>query len=73
MGGNGAFLLDDLGAMHIPAFKVEAVDPTGAGDAFAAGYLLALARQASLGECVAQAQAVAARDVGRAGATLEDE
>lgn len=49
------------------------VDGTGAGDAFAAGYLLALARQATLGECVAQAQAVAARVVGRAGATLEDE
>ncbi|MDA2956117.1 MAG: PfkB family carbohydrate kinase, partial [Actinomycetota bacterium] len=58
-------------------FNVAAVDTvvdgTGAGDAFAAGYLLALARQATLGECVAQAQAIAARVVGRAGATLEDE
>ncbi len=49
------------------------VDGTGAGDAFAAAFMLALAREESLGECVSQAQAVASRVIVRAGATLEDE
>ena len=48
------------------------VDGTGAGGAFAAGFLTSRSSGASLDECVAAAQSVAARVVARAGATLED-
>lgn len=51
----------------------QVVDATGAGDAFAAGFLSALARRASIADCVYTAQQLAARVLVRAGATLEDE
>lgn len=34
LGGAGAILADSSGTFHIPAFKVDPVDATGAGDAF---------------------------------------
>ncbi len=34
LGERGALLLHDGGVEHVPAVKVDAVDPTGAGDAF---------------------------------------
>ena len=37
-GGRGAWFRDERGTVgHVPAFAVEAVEPTGAGDAFTAG------------------------------------
>lgn len=67
MGGNGAFLLDDLGAMHIPAFKVKAVDPTGAGDAFAAALAVFLTERMALKDAALRASSVAAITVTRIG------
>ena len=40
-GGGGATVHTAEGAVHHPGFPVEAVDPAGAGDAFAAGFLAA--------------------------------
>ncbi|HEU4977379.1 MAG TPA: sugar kinase [Solirubrobacteraceae bacterium] len=60
-GAQGALLVDAGGARAVPAFAVEAVDTTGCGDAFSAGFLrgLALGRSPSdaarLG-CAAAAQ-----------------
>lgn len=44
LGAGGARLLDADGELHAPALPVEAVSTVGAGDAFDAGYLYALAR-----------------------------
>lgn len=50
----------------------QVVDGTGAGDAFAAGFLHQFAHAAPMSTCVEHAAALAARVVTRAGATLED-
>ena len=41
-GADGVLLVDEDGAQRIPAFEVEAVDTTGCGDAFSAGFLRGL-------------------------------
>lgn len=38
MGGSGSFVIDGRESHLVPAFSVRAVDATGAGDAFAAGF-----------------------------------
>lgn len=67
LGDKGAFLLDDAGAMHIPAVEVEAVDTTGAGDAFAAALAVSLADRLPLREAARRASLVAALTVTRIG------
>ncbi len=42
LGGDGVELHDRDGVTRVPAFAVDAVDTTGAGDAFAAGLAVAL-------------------------------
>jgi sugar/nucleoside kinase (ribokinase family) len=41
-GADGALVADENGADTVPAFEVEAVDTTGCGDAFSAGFLRGL-------------------------------
>jgi sugar/nucleoside kinase (ribokinase family) len=41
-GADGAVVIDPGGAQHVPAFAVNAVDTTGCGDAFSAGFLRGL-------------------------------
>ena len=57
-----------------PGFPAEAVDTTGAGDAFVSGFLAARERGYALPECLAFANAAGAVCVGRVGAsgTLQD-
>lgn len=38
-GKNGSTLITDAGAIDIPPFSIEEVDPTGAGDSFDAGFV----------------------------------
>jgi ribokinase len=52
MGANGALVADEHGAQHIPAYRVQVVDTTGAGDAFNGALALSLASGLPLAEAV---------------------
>lgn len=59
MGGDGASLYNQEGFIHSSACDVKAVDTTGAGDAFAAGFLAAYSRDKDLQQCLNYANLVA--------------
>ncbi|AOV18224.1 carbohydrate kinase [Acidihalobacter aeolianus] len=65
-GTSGAWALPVGGhdAMHAPAGPAQAVDTLGAGDAFNAGLIAALATGATLSEALHQASNLASRKVG---------
>lgn len=48
--GGGCFIFGDT-VIDVPSFNVEAVDSTGAGDAFDAGFIFGLQKKASVKEC----------------------
>jgi sugar/nucleoside kinase (ribokinase family) len=52
MGEKGAFLHDGRKGIQIKAPKIRAVDSTGAGDAFCAGFLAGVRKGFSLTDCV---------------------
>ena len=43
LGSRGAFYMDSERSVFVPSFKVDAIDTTGAGDAFNGGFVTALA------------------------------
>ncbi len=51
MGEAGSFATDGRESHHVAPFRVEARDATGAGDAFAAGFLAGVLRGLGLEEC----------------------
>jgi ribokinase len=67
-GERGALVLDGNGVTDIPAVRVHAVDPTGAGDAFVASVAVFWAEGMSLREAARRAATVAALTVTRPGA-----
>lgn len=68
MGGEGCRIFSAGGTIALPAFPVECVDSTGAGDVFAGAYLAALSRGANHAEAGRIANAVGALSVGKLGA-----
>jgi ribokinase len=68
MGRQGALLVTETSEHLQPAFPVEAIDTTAAGDAFNAGLAFAFARGAGQADAMRFAAATAAVSVTRAGA-----
>lgn len=68
LGGDGALVADASGSSAVPSPKVEAVDTTGAGDAFTAALCLRLARGDALAGAARYAARVGAASVRAAGA-----
>lgn len=69
LGSRGVFVSCDGKEKIIPAFKVNAIDTTGAGDAFNGGLLAALSKGNDIWEGVIFANALAALSVQRLGTT----
>lgn len=68
LGARGAMLLDGDVVIHEPAIPVHAVDTTGAGDVFRAGFIVAMLRGDPPREMLRFANAAAAVSCTRAGA-----
>jgi sugar/nucleoside kinase (ribokinase family) len=68
LGSHGAMLLEGAQVHHLPAFAVDAVDTTGAGDVFRAGFIYALLQKQSPAEILRFAAAAAALSCMRDGA-----
>lgn len=69
LGSRGVYLYTEGRSEIVPAYKVEAIDTTGAGDAFNGGLVAALAEGKNLHEAVRFANALAAISVQRLGTT----
>jgi ribokinase len=68
LGKRGCYVTDGKESHLIEPYKVEAVDTTGAGDAFCAGFLYGLIKQKGLYECGKLGNFVASRCISKMGA-----
>jgi ribokinase len=67
LGARGSLVLDETNSKHVPAPHVDAVDTSGAGDAFIGALAVFLAEGTALLEAVRKANAAAALSVTRLG------
>jgi ribokinase len=67
MGSKGAFVTDGKKKEIIPAYKVNAIDTTGAGDAYNGGFVTALSENKNIFEAAKFASAVGALAVQKIG------
>jgi ribokinase len=70
LGNKGCYVTDGNEKLSVAPFKVKAVDTTGAGDAFCAGFLYGLINEKSLYECGQLGNFVASRSVMAIGARV---
>ena len=68
LGGEGCCFRTDSGMERVPAVPVQAIDTTGAGDSFMAGFITGLSRGLSLRECLELGCQIAAYAVTGTGA-----
>lgn len=66
-GSKGCIVYKGSEKISVPSFEVEEIDPTGAGDCFAAGFLTALNEEKSLYDCGLFANAVGALSIRKKG------
>lgn len=67
LGGRGAFLLDGADGASYPAFRVNCVDATAAGDAFTMALAISLCRGEAMADSIRRANAAGALCVSRKG------
>jgi ribokinase len=67
LGANGSLLAGNEGMQHVPAFKVNTVDSTGAGDAFIGSFATFMGEGIPEQEAVRRANLYAALSTTRAG------
>ncbi|MBX2800132.1 MAG: adenosine kinase [Myxococcales bacterium] len=72
LGARGSVVAHDGQLVEIPVFEVDAVDTTGAGDAYAGGYLVGLSKGWSVDRAGRLASQVAALTVSQMGAVVHD-
>lgn len=72
LGQRGSRVWHQGQTFDVPVFKVEPIDTTGAGDAYAGGFLYGLSRGWSAERCGALATRVAGLTVGQLGAVVKD-
>lgn len=68
LGADGSMLVTKYGAQHFPAYKVNAVDPTAAGDAFTAALVVQLAAGVGMEDAIRYANMVGALATTKLGA-----
>ncbi len=68
LGAQGCFVTDGKDSYDVPAQKARVVDTTGAGDAFAAGFLYGVVKRMGTKECGKLGNNVAARCIEKYGA-----
>lgn len=71
VGAKGSFIKKDGEVFEVTGVKVEAVDTTGAGDSYAAGFLYGLTQDMSLDKCGKIGSRIAAKVVSQVGARVE--
>ena len=69
-GPEGCRALSDGRYFEIPALEVDAVDTTGAGDHFVAGFICALLENKSFEECLLEGRAYASESIKYPGGTI---
>ena len=67
-GGRGADLYSSEGVLHSSPIEVKSLDTTGAGDAFAAGFIASFVKNKEIGECLQFGNLTASKCVGNLGA-----
>ncbi len=68
LGERGCFVTNGKESFHLPAFKTQIVDTTGAGDAFCAGFLHGLIIGKDIYECATLGNFTASRKLSKPGA-----